>query len=219
MQSPDDNKCAIWGTPADTGRQTPFIWQFNGDRTAGAYTIDILAFNRMSSDDAAFKARLTTWLIDQRRAGNQWPMITPEVLDRVWRQSSLRLSDRIERFFVLLSTLRVRPGSEFFILNQQPNSWFNLVAAWTESHSDADTLGLLGLLGSMGLIKSTSAGASSLTPDGFARLEAAEALGGISSQAFVAMWFGTEMDDAFQSSLPALPMRATYHFASTKRSI
>lgn len=195
MNHPLDGICAIWGTPAETGRSAAFIWQCSSDRTGGGYLIDILAFNQIPLEDRGFRARLTTWLIDQRRAGEQWPEITAEVLGRVARQPNLRLSDRIERFFLYLSSLRFRPGNRFYLRGEISRA--DAFAAWTESMDEPDTSSLMALLVSMGLVENVGQTEYTLTPDGFARLESVDVRGGSNAQCFVAMWFGTEMDDAY----------------------
>jgi hypothetical protein len=110
----------------------------------------------------------------------------------------MRLSDRIARFFLYLSSLRFRPGHSF-TLGQRELSNRDAIAAWTESSDGEDTENLINLLVAMGLVDGTTYHAEyTLTPDGFARLEAADARGESSPQCFVAMWFGTEMDEIYE---------------------
>ena len=45
--------------------------------------------------NTGFKARLTTWLIQQRKAGNEHPLITIEVLEQVRQKNQLPIQERI----------------------------------------------------------------------------------------------------------------------------
>jgi nucleoside 2-deoxyribosyltransferase len=71
------------------------------------------------------------------------------------------------------------------------------ISAWTESEHADDTGGLLELLIAANLMERPAPGSIRLTPAGFVRLEASEHASPATRQAFVAMWFGAEMDDAY----------------------
>ena len=54
------------------------------------------------------KARLTTWLVEMRRQGEEWPFVTTEVIATVKRSQPLRIAERADR--LLGSLVRVSPS-------------------------------------------------------------------------------------------------------------
>ncbi|NIJ37320.1 hypothetical protein FHR22_002004 [Sphingopyxis panaciterrae] len=164
--------------------------------------MDIQAWNRLRPDDTQLRAKLTSWLIDQRRAGEEWPSVTADVLSYVESQRPLRVSERIDRFFLYLSSVRLQPGMDFD-LTHSDISTLDWIGAWIESQSNDQTLGFLKLLEGAGLISWNSSGSIEVTYQGFERLDAIETGVVNSRQGFVAMWFGTEMTEAYQNGFAA----------------
>ena len=197
IQDLKSNECPIWKRPASVARYQGMIYSVQSERAGGAYEIDLLAANQMPQD-AQFRARLTTWMVDQRRGGEPNPMVNSAILDRVSRQRPLRLTQRMERFFLYLSTTRHRPGDYFFITDEQGRpSQMNAISAWIEAESNDDALGLLNYMMSAGLAELVGGGMHRLTNAGFERLEDAERASPDTVQAFIAMWFGKEMEEAY----------------------
>jgi hypothetical protein len=197
MNHPPENLCAIWGTPAETGRASSLTYQYVSPRAGGPYLVGMLARHHLPLDDGPFKARLTTWLVEQRRSGEEWPEITAAVLQSVATRPALRLSEREDRFFLFLSSIRFRPGSQLPFVSGDTNN-LQPIAAWTESETIDEAVGLISVLRGAGLIEREPTNSITLTLKGFERLETVEQTSVQSSQAFVAMWFGDELDAAYR---------------------
>jgi hypothetical protein len=199
MNSPKDNICALWKTTAETSRFSSFNWQFDSARAGGIYSLDLLTFNRMP-DEVETNIKLTTWLIDQRRAGDQCPAITSEVIDRVRAKPFLRLSDRIDRFFLYLISRRLKIG-QLIDFGQHPN--IDYFTAWTESESADELVALISMMEKMSLIQTTITNEFSLTSTGFERLDSLRHQLSSTPQGFVAMWFGPELNSAYEDGFSA----------------
>lgn len=188
-----DGLCPLWGTRARTHRNSSFSWLVSSPRAGGSYIIDLLAFNQFDRN-AETAARLTTWIINEQRAGVDCPVIDPNVLQMISARPLLRLTDRIDRFFLYLSSKRYRPGSS---VNTKDPTVFAELCAWTESTSDSDFYGIRNLLISMRLLEGGIPEDIILLPAGYERLDGVEHQHVVSRQAFVAMWFGQEMQSAY----------------------
>jgi nucleoside 2-deoxyribosyltransferase len=174
------------------------LYEIDSPRTGGQYALDFIAANQMPVD-AAFRARLTTWLIDQRRAGEQAPLVDSLALAIVASRPPLRLSQRLERFFLYLSARRFRPGNTVYTsIGQGHPSELPVIMAWIEAEHHEDAVGFINYLESTSLITARAMDAYQLTPTGFERLEQAELVSPATRQAFVAMWFGAEMNQAYE---------------------
>lgn len=195
------DECIIWKQPAQTFQSGSMVYQVESARTDGAYEIDYIAAMQMPLE-AEYRARLTTWLIDQRRAGERLPRIDSEVIQRVAARLPLRLSERTERFFLFLSARRFKPGDKFYTTRDQgrPSDLPNIMA-WIEAEHHDDALGFLDYLQAARLVAIRATGMFELTAEGFARLEVAELRSPMTAQAFVAMWFGAEMDAAYEDGI------------------
>lgn len=204
------NECPIWVDPANVEHIGALAYQVFSPRTGGTYVIDLLAYNQMPRD-SRFRARLTTWLVDQRRAGDAAPSIDSNILATIGEKPALMLSQRIERFFLYLSSLRFRPGQVLYTSNAQgPSSQLPEIMAWTEAEDQQDVTGFLDLLAASHLVVMPAPGALRLTADGFSRLEAIELASPTTTQAFVAMWFGVDMDQAYAQGFEVAIIDAGY---------
>lgn len=210
MSQPNANECILWGTAAETGRTDNFVWQFDSPRAGGSYLIDLLAQHRLPLNDTQIRAKLTTWIVDQHRSGEQWPLITTAVIEQSMNGPMLRLSERVERLFLYLSSIRFKPGSTFSV-DQSSEATIWTISAWTESENEGDLYGLLNMLEASGLLESVGSWRYTLTPRGFERLEAAELTSTNSIQCFVAMWFGAELDKVYNDGFSAGISDAGYH--------
>lgn len=195
IEKPPENRCAIWGTPARATQISSLSWEIDSPRAGGPYLIDLLTFNRLPTDNLSLRARLTTWLVDQRRAGVSSPQITSEAIRRAQGVPALRFSERIDRLFLYLNSIRLRPGG-YLSLTKNEQAVIHPLAAWTESETDEEIHALLNMLRGEGLLQ-TGIPAIALTGKGFERLEAVEHRSVTGVQAFVAMWFGRELDEAY----------------------
>lgn len=197
MQQLSENLCAIWGTSAEGQCSKPFVWQYNSSRADGLYAIHEFARARIQPEDFKLKAKITTWLIDERRSGNSNPLVTEDVLDKIKSLPRLKLNERIDRLLMYFHHIGQRPGTNLYLnlLDDDQKTRYQ-IAAWTESEDDDEAIGFLKLAEFSNLLRWNRVELS-LTMEGWERLESLENRNQTSQQGFVAMWFGNEMDTAF----------------------
>lgn len=200
--------CPIWGTPAQLNPVGDSVDVLSA-RGGGAFRVTGTAWPTLEVLLPAVKARLTTWIVDQHRAGNERPVVNLDVLRRVRDRSSISLAERKERFFKAIKS--ISPGLDLAIkLGGQVDEDYrrsrNLFGSWTESTTPdaADFPRLCELLEQDGLIVKRHYHVH-LTSAGWNYLEGLNRSGADSNQAFVAMWFDAEMSEAYEEGLaPAL---------------
>lgn len=203
-------KCPIWPDHQGRCREYPDgHWWVGGDRTGGAYLIDQegrrLA-GGMYEDEQ--RARLTTWLIHQRKLGIQEPVVTSERVSEAMRARPMRITDRLRGFYEFLIHYRYRPGETIghrFGEGATFQGYPPALCAWTESTSIDDFKALIDILVQSQEIVPHGDGDYKLTAKGVFRLEEVETSPILSRQAFVAMWFSREMMQAYEEAIsPAI---------------
>ena len=155
------------------------------------------------------KARLTTWLVDQRRHGIREPVITWDIANNFRLTDdgdSLSVSKRGERLLRFLVDQTKSAGDEVDVNDQDGQAF-----AWSESTQWSEVSYLLAYLtgqGLVGVIDRSSVAikrhGAVVTVNGYGFIEEAN-VAPDSKQAFVAMWFVEEMDDAYWKGIkPAI---------------
>ena len=158
-----------------------------------------LLMGRMHNLTPSERARLTTWLIDQRAQGNECPEITEQVLDDIVRRRTLEAHTRAERLLQFISRSRNTVGSPYTIQGEIEDRAY----AWSESTSQGEVGFLLNYLFNRGWLDANEGmpratigqyhlpSAFRVTVDGYGHI--AERLTNTdSSQAFVALWMNDE---------------------------
>lgn len=155
------------------------------------------------------KARLTTWLIDQRTQGDPVPEITKENLEYAIQKPDLQVHERAERLLKHIASLAHSIGAGVDIRHDTPSPY-----AWSESTKWEEVVFLLNYLRDSGwlnhtgtnnkIFKETGLAQGVVTVAGFNQI--AELVSAVdSTQAFVAMWFNPEMDQVYDKGiLPAI---------------
>ena len=100
-------KCRIWGEdyeavghiPPDPGE----VVVTESARAGGGYVIPGSVRQHLDGLDDEEKARLTTWLVDQRLQGNHGPTVTEEILKYVVDRHRLPIQERADRLLRFLS--------------------------------------------------------------------------------------------------------------------
>ena len=146
------------------------------------------------------KAKLTTWIVDQRQAGEVAPFVTTDTVKRIKAARPLRIGARQDRFLLSLArTEDLSPGWRFGISGTDgayAEKYKNLLMSWTECSGDHDLLRLTGMVAQDGYISDDGLAKIFITSKGFQRLEALEGTNASSRQGFIAMWFDPTMSDA-----------------------
>ena len=210
--APEISKCPIWGSGFEAkgfhSPQTDVIRVDESPRAGGEYEIDwflVLTQVRVLSDEE--KARLTTWLVDQRLQGNQQPTVTEEIVMHAKNNRPLRAHERAERLlrFIANSAKSVVGGVE---ITEESNS-FHCARAWSESTNWYEIAYFIDYLKEKGWIRNALTTLDGfigigVSVDGYSRIAEAETNVDY-AQAFVAMWFDPQMDDACDNGImPAI---------------
>lgn len=155
------------------------------------------------------KARLTTWLIDQRAQGDLAPEITQENLEYAIQKPALQVHERAERLLKHIAGLSNSIGAGVDIRQDTPSSF-----AWSESTRWEEVVYLLNYLRDSGWLDHTGTNNRIFNETGLAQgvvtvagfNQIAELVSAIdSTQAFVAMWFNPEVRQVYdQGIIPAV---------------
>ena len=208
MISPIDS-CRIWG---ETYQATGFVKHDpsravveNSDRAGGGYVIGGSMSPWIKELNDQEKARLTTWLIDQRSRENEQPEITEDVVQYVRNRRPLLVHERAERLLRFVAD-QLKTVSDSLEIREQTFAAY----AYSESTDFHDIYYFLSYLKDLGLIGLGGSAFGSyivtVTVDGYRQIED-QATNVDSSQAFVAMWFDESTNDAFGDGIePAIEL-------------
>ena len=204
----ENQVCPIWGTPSE---QQPFpdrdAFHVDSPRADGRYIIAGSTSLKAKYLDNHARAHLTSWLIEQRRLGEERPEITDETIERAKQRRDLPIYERADRLLLFLKRIEPSLGQTCRLRDDE----FLSAHAWTESRTagereiDDYLKFFLSFLETRDWIEVLGYNAYSLTVDGYAHLEELEHQDTGSSQAFVAMWFDGVMKDVQEEGLlPAI---------------
>lgn len=221
----DNEECPIWGTEARI--QQPVINNLTrkdvevSPRAGGPYCIEDMAIDLLNRSDMTkkIKAKLTTWLIDQRKEGPGWPTIDTSIIEQVRQRQPLPVHERAYRLLKYLEKKSPEIGSTVkceFHLNNNPVR--QEMMAWSESISPKELLYLLDYLTErtfitvkkLGFSFDDSPGSFQELPEnidsvilmeGYAHLAELATKHVNSSQGFVAMWFDDSMTEAYENGI------------------
>ena len=215
------NKCQIWpDCEADGYEVSDFsdTYKVDSSRAGGKYIIDRAAINKIleasdleiRNDDLEdlTRARLTTRLVDQRRIGIEWPLVTTSLVEEAMNTPLLPVYERADRLLRFIADRSV-PVSTLVDITESTHGAY----AWSESTKWEDIAYLLDYLTERGWIegkrinyfgKGSGAFNGVVTIEGHRRIEE-QKTNLDSSQAFVAMWFDPSMDEASKKGIePAI---------------
>ena len=139
------------------------------------------------------KVLLTSWLIKQRKLGNQVPRINSNTLDEINQHRKLSILDRVDNLLCYIVQSSDRIGEKI------PRQSLELTA-WTASVDVRETNFLIKHCIEKALIASDGENIS-ITIDGLSRVEDLENSATDNSLCFVAMWFSTEMDEPYNKGI------------------
>ena len=225
--------CQIWGQDyTAVGQSIPDpskVVVTESDRAGGGYIILGGVGRHIVGLEDGGKARLTTWLVDQRLQGNLHPVVTEEIVEYAASRHRLPIYERAGRLLRFLSRQTIVAG-EFMplfrhsgefprdpfgspIYPEMPtNPTFLTAMAWSESTSPEEVSYLLDYLEKEGWVQESYKGGGPVprsrqyrvTVSGHVRIT--EETGKTdSSQAFVAMWFHDSVESAYDEGIaPAI---------------
>ena len=213
--------CPIWGIDCtvyyyDRGRNIHRIE--NSFRAGGNYEVfanDCFIIREDMNDSE--RARLTSFLVEQRMHGTEVPLITKDEIQLAKERNPLPVHERAERLLRFLTDQSSRIGEVLEIFS--PGMMRGEVSdelkvthsamAWSESTTDEELRFLTSYLVEQGWITSRGPSVSGAYPcrvavQGYSRIEEVTE-NPDSSQCFVAMWFDASMDDVYEKGfMPAI---------------
>lgn len=217
---PGGKKCPIWGTEAKIWSSDDPLTNFaDSSRAGGMYQIDRHAETNLRGYSDSFKARLTTWLVNQRKMGIEAPHISTRVLELIEVSPLLPVHDRVTRLLDHFETLQSHVGAELNIeVSGLSDNLYggglseigNFLAAVSESLNDLEIHFLIDQLEASGFIKKTRRDRCQITLDGYRKIDENSRKETISKNAFVAMWFGEEMHQVYEDAIAPAIIGAGY---------
>ena len=225
--------CRIWGQNyAAVGQSIPDPSKeviTESDRADGGYVMlgDVGQHIVGLKDDE--KARLTTWLVDQRRQGNLRPDVTDAIVEYAINRHPLPIYERAVRLLRFLTKQSSVAGALISLFQHSgefakdpygspiypdtpTNPTFLAAMAWSESISPDEISYLVNYLEENGWVQESFKGSNVIrrshnyrvTVSGHVRI-AEESANTDASQAFVAMWFDDSVKSAYDSGIaPAI---------------
>ena len=199
-------KCPIWGTPAEVRRvpnhDSLRVWSV---RAGGDYQITGMAATTINAGnvDAATKAKLTSVLIDRRRDGDDAPNVDSHLLKHAEKAKALTREARAKRLLRYIVDIESSSPDQPVSLGTEDPGALAYSESWTGSQLQVLTRHLVQeqlMYVGMRTFDSTN---YTVTIRGHNALAKAAARG--TKQVFVAMWFNSEMSDAYEYGIePAI---------------
>ena len=180
----EGRRCAIWNTVAtDESEPGRDGMSLNSPRAGGPYFISRSAAAMVASRDERVKARLTSWLVDQRRSGMRRPEVMTNSIDDVAKCRDLTVQQRVDRLLGFIAERSPRIGTTFSLTNQETAC---AAMAWSESTNMEEVRFLLSHIEKHGWLETDESGLDQyvLTIDGHARLAGA----GRQGYGFIGRW-------------------------------
>ena len=208
-----ETRCAIWNTIASglpSDRDGDYI---DSPRAGGRYFISERAKHLLifqEGNGLRFEARLTSWLVEQRRLGIECPEILERTLEEAEQFRGLTAQKRADLLLRYISNHIPNIGDYFELWRPNLSS---MAMAWSESSGMEEVRYLLRYLMKRGWLEEKPISGfdknDPANPDhnyrvsveGYARLAELDKTYSKSSQAFVAMWFDPSMVPAWEQGI------------------
>jgi nucleoside 2-deoxyribosyltransferase len=204
--------CPLWGG----GQEFPTHGDYSeieNARAGGRYRIARSARGTLErSYSPLLAAKLTTWIIDRHRLGEESPMISSNTFDEINAKTPISFSQQQHRFFLFLIHQNFRAGNSLKFYGDEDGEYVRdrgLLAAWTECDGDVALNGLVHLMEKDNLVELKS-GRLLLVPEGFRKLALTQTSSRDSVQAFIAMWFDSTMQDVCEQGFEKAIVAAGY---------
>lgn len=201
-------QCQIWPAFEARGHRDSsrdVVSMESSRRAGGQYDITYEAISLLEYEDVSIKERalLTTMLVDQRKQGIVWPLVTTELVRKARTNQSITVDQRGERLLRFISSQEETLASLVDVREESYEAY-----AWSESIEWGEVVYLLDYLQEMGWIQGQRSGEGwfqgQLTVHGHGRI-AEQRINIDSTQAFVAMWFDEKMNELFEGGIePAI---------------
>ena len=206
-------ECPIWGNGYEAEGYYDFsnrvLYVKDSPRAGGGYILpEVVKHANVDNLTLELKARLTSWLVNQRGQGDQQPMITEQVIHYITDGPPLTANGRAVRLLKFVANSATAIGTGVPVSGDTHGAF-----AHSESTSWDEIEFLIRYLERMGWIECRHTGGSlsqcTVTVDGYSQI--AELTTNLdSSQAFIAMWFDDAMTDACDNGIEPAIREAGY---------
>ena len=173
----------------------------------GPYQVTGTALSILPNLTAIGRAKLATHILQQRQLGVLAPEISSYVLEEIEKRPRLPIMERVARLYRYVASQSPSIGTRLPVsglVTSEMRAFKAGAVLWTESISDAELVPLMSFGRAAGYFRETRDHIE-LTVEGWAHLEELDGLERTSGQAFVAMWFGPEVTDAYSNGIaPAI---------------
>lgn len=208
-------RCPIWNSIASSeGPQGRDGEYFDSPRASGRYFISRRAKWALEDQERysdRFRARLTSWLVEQRRFGNDCPEILDDTLEEAENFRDLTVHGRADLLLQYIGLSTPHIGDYFRLWPQEVSC---VAMAWSESAQHTEVSYLLNYLTDKNWLKVEPLGEHYkqylLTVEGYARLAELRNALRESSQGFVAMWFEPSMQPVWREAIEPAIREAGY---------
>jgi hypothetical protein len=204
MNTPDQ-VCLIWKTPAQVQPGSDSL-MVKSARAGGQYKVTGSAIHLISNLPIQEKARLTWWLVEQRRQGDSSPEITTYTVEYIRTLPSPSVIDRRDRIldFIASSSSTINPRISLAgVVTDRMRQHRAALAAYSGSQNDDEVNELIRFLKEDNLVGGTDS--LHLTFKAWQYIEDRRKRQTASVQAFVAMWFDPTMEAAYEQGFePAI---------------
>ena len=206
-------KCLIWGEEYRAEGyykpQNRVFYVEDSPRAAGGFVVpEPLVNSDVKGMTEEQKARLTTWLIDQRNQGSEQPTITSNIIDHVKTKRPLGVRERATRLLRFIAGLANAIGETVTVSGSTHGAY-----AWSESTTWGEIEFLVRYLDETGWTEIRHfLGPScqvTVTVAGHSQI-AEQATNFDSSQSFIAMWFHESTAEAFEKGIKPAVEEAGY---------
>ncbi len=234
--------CPLWETLAiGISREHPDSITVYSPRCGGSYSIsNKVARSLDADDDYREKARLTSWLIEQRQLGNECPEITEGIIKLVKQRRDMSIPDRADAILGYIASKIKELGEaltydkndpieeyqEIFPNAEAQPSFQELMSEWKINYHEliafSECIDIGELTSLMKYLKrrewieyrqvfgNNSHYTCSLTIEGYIRLAEIQKNKTDSSRGFMAMWFDQSMDKIWQEGFEPGIRKAGY---------
>ena len=215
-----EEECPIWGTPATRDPKNGDGVTCDSLRAGGRYFISRTAISELKHWTDGDKAKLTSWLVEQRRLGIELPKVDSYILEDIRKRPMSSVRARMDNLLRYLEQKNERIGDVVEVVFYNSDRSYKdspEILAWTETIKITEALALVEECKELKWlyvadykdkdIDCAFFGAR-LSVSGYRRLEDLERTNVQSGQtnvqsdeAFVAMWFDNTMNDAFEEGI------------------
>ena len=203
---PSQSGCPIWGTVA-WGQTAGDYSIVDSPRAGGKYWISGTAEWVVKTCDDRCKARLTTFLVDQRNGGNEMPKVYERHVEWAKEGETLPVWTRAERLLGFIAGRIDHLGQDHTLPSASTENDGLEALAHSESIDPSELAYLEAYLVSRSWLRKfkPNSRVCRVTVDGYRHLAELATESVDSRQAFVAMWFDESMDEVYDRAIkPAI---------------